>query len=45
VDPLTGQARNVWTGPAQRYWTNGVGDVINSNSQPNASWHEIQPTQ
>jgi hypothetical protein len=45
VDPLTGQARNVWTGPAERYWTNGVGDVINSNSQPNASWHEIQPTQ
>jgi hypothetical protein len=45
VDPLTGEARNVWTGPAQRYWTNGVGDVINSNSQPNASWHEIQPTQ
>jgi hypothetical protein len=45
IDPMTGQARTVWTGPASRYWANGLGDVINSNSQPNASWHEIQPTQ
>jgi hypothetical protein len=44
IDPMTGQARTVWTGPADHYWANGLGDVINSNSQPNASWHEIQPT-
>jgi hypothetical protein len=45
IDPLSGQARTVWTGPAGHYWANGLGDVVNSNSQPNASWHEIQPTQ
>jgi hypothetical protein len=45
IDPMTGQARQVWTGPAGHYWTNGVGDVVNSNSQPSASYHEIIPTQ
>jgi hypothetical protein len=37
------EARNVWTGPAGRYCTNALGDVVNSSSQPNASWHEILP--
>ncbi|MBV8495630.1 MAG: hypothetical protein JO361_02480 [Gammaproteobacteria bacterium] len=45
IDPLTGEARTVWTGPAGRYWVNGLGDVVNSNSQPSASFHEIQPLQ
>jgi hypothetical protein len=45
VDPLTGEARQVWTGPAGRYWANGLGEVVNSNSQPSASFHEIQPLQ
>ncbi len=45
IDPMTGQARSVWTGPAGRYWTDGVGDVVNSNTQPSGSWHEIQPLQ
>jgi hypothetical protein len=45
IDPMTGQARTVWTGPADHYWANGLGDVVNSNLQPNGSWHEIQPTQ
>jgi hypothetical protein len=44
VDPLTGESRIVWTGPAQHYWANGLGDVVNSNTQPSASWHEIVPT-
>jgi hypothetical protein len=45
IDPMTGQARTVWSGPAAHYWANGLGDVINSNSQPGPSWHEIVPTQ
>ena len=45
VDPLSGESRKVWTGPAAHYWVNGLGDVVNSNTQPSASWHEIQPTQ
>lgn len=28
---------HVWIGPAGHYWTNGMGDVINSNSQPDAA--------
>ena len=45
VDPLTGEARNVWTGPNERYWANGLGVVVNANTQPPGSWHEIQPRQ
>lgn len=45
IDPMTGQAHTVWSGPAGRYWTDAMGDVVNSNSQPSASWHEIQPLQ
>jgi hypothetical protein len=43
TDPLTGEARNVWTGPNANYWVNGVGQVVNSNSAPSASWHQLQP--
>jgi hypothetical protein len=45
IDPMTGQDRTVWTGPAGRYWVDGVGTVVNANAQPGASFHEIQPTQ
>jgi hypothetical protein len=45
MDPMTGQARTVWTGPAGRYWVDGLGNVVNANAQPGASFHEIQPTQ
>ena len=44
IDPLTGEAREVWTGPKSEYWTNGVGDVVNSNSQPSPGWHQLQTT-
>jgi hypothetical protein len=44
LDPLTGESREVWTGPKSQYWTNGWGEVVNSNSQPSAGWHQLQPT-
>ncbi|MGA7920952.1 MAG: hypothetical protein WCA38_14920 [Candidatus Acidiferrales bacterium] len=44
IDPLTGGAREVWTGPNSQYWTNGLGQVVNSNSQPPGNWHQLQPT-
>jgi hypothetical protein len=44
IDPLTGQSKNVWTGPASNYWTNGVGDVVNANGSPGAGWHQLQVT-
>lgn len=44
TDPLTGEHRDVWTGQAQNYWVNGVGQVVNSNSNPapNQNWHQLQ---
>ena len=44
IDPMTGEARNVWTGGAAHYYANGLGQVVNANSAPSASWHEINPT-
>ncbi len=45
VDPLTGESRNVWTGPQSGYWTNGVGDVVNSATAPSGGgWHQLQVT-
>ncbi len=44
IDPLTGAAREVWTGPNSQYWTNGLGQVVNSNSQPPGNWHQLQST-
>jgi hypothetical protein len=43
LDPLTGEAREVWTGTKSRYWANGLGTVVNSNESPSGNWHEIQP--
>jgi hypothetical protein len=42
VDPL-GNTRNVWTGPKNGYWTNGAGQVINSDLSPGAGWQPLQP--
>ncbi len=44
IDPLTGEAHEVWTGPNSQYWTNGLGQVVNSNSQPPGNWHQLSPT-
>jgi hypothetical protein len=41
IDPMTGEAKEVWTGPNSNYWTNGVGDVVNSVNGP-AGWHQLQ---
>lgn len=45
VDPLTGDARDVWTGPKANYWKNGLGTVVNSNTQPGPGWHQLQVLQ
>jgi hypothetical protein len=42
VDPF-GNTRNVWTGPKNGYWTNGTGQVINSDLSPGAGWQPLQP--
>lgn len=46
TDPLTGETRKVWTGTQSNYWVNGLGQVVNSNSNPapNQNWHELQVT-
>jgi len=45
VDPLTGEARDVWTGPKANYWKNGLGTVVNSNDQPGPGWRQLQVPQ
>lgn len=42
TDPLTGERREVWTGPSSNYWVNGVGEVVNSNAAPAAGWRQLQ---
>ena len=44
IDPL-GNPRDVWTGTKSRYWTNGTGQVINSDDPPSAGWQEMHPRQ
>ena len=45
VDPLTGQSRDVWSGPQSGYWTDGMGNVVNSASAPpGGAWHQLQVT-
>jgi hypothetical protein len=44
LDPMTGETREVWTGPASSYWSNSAGGVVNSNSSPGAGWHQLQVT-
>lgn len=41
-DPLTGEERDVWTGPNANYWVNGQGVVVNSANAPGAGWRPLQ---
>lgn len=43
IDPY-GNPRNVWTGPKSGYWTNGNGQVVNSDSSPGPGWQPLTPT-
>jgi hypothetical protein len=43
LDPITGESREVWTGPHNNYYTNGLGEVVNSNTAPSASWRQLTP--
>ena len=45
VDPLTGEHRDVSTGPKSGYWTNGLGQTRNSNTPPGPGWHPLTPRQ
>jgi hypothetical protein len=42
TDPLTGEQRDVWTGPRSNYWVNGTGQVVNSTDAPAAGWRQLQ---
>lgn len=44
IDPFTGEAKEVWTGPKLNYWTNGAGAVVNSTNAPAAGWQQMQVT-
>lgn len=44
IDPY-GNPRNVWTGTKNGYWTNGTGQVINSDLPPGAGWQPLQVRQ
>lgn len=44
IDPL-GNPRDVWTGPKTNYWTNGAGQVINSDDSPGAGWQQLRVKQ
>jgi len=41
IDPL-GNPRDVWTGSKSGYWTNGSGQVVNSDLSPGAGWREMR---
>lgn len=45
TDPLTGEQRDVWTGPKENYWVNGQGQVVNATNQPSGNWHQLQVVQ
>jgi hypothetical protein len=44
TDPATGETRKVWTGTQDNYWVNGLGQVVNSHSNPNPdqNWRQLQ---
>jgi hypothetical protein len=44
VDPLTGDQRQVWTGPSNQYWTNGKGQVVSSPTSPGPDFRPLQTT-
>ncbi|MBV8207551.1 MAG: hypothetical protein JO041_12215 [Acidobacteria bacterium] len=41
-DPLTGQARQVWSGTRNGFWVNGQGTVLNSDVTPGSGWRQLQ---
>ncbi len=45
TDPLTGEQRDVWTGPTANYWVNGQGQVVNAINAPAAGWRQLQTNQ
>ena len=45
TDPLTGEKRDVWTGPNSNYWVNGLGQVVNATNAPAAGWRQLQTSQ
>jgi hypothetical protein len=44
VDPM-GNPKDVWTGTKSRYWENGLGQTMNSDTPPPGNWHELTPRQ
>jgi len=44
LDPMTGESREVWTGPNGAYWTNSTGAVVNASGSPGTGWHQLQVT-
>jgi hypothetical protein len=44
IDPL-GNPHDVWTGTKSGYWTNGSGQVINSDLSPGAGWQQMHVQQ
>jgi hypothetical protein len=44
LDPMTGESREVWSGPNSGYWTNGSGAVVNASGSPGGGWRPLQVT-
>ncbi len=42
IDPLTGDQRQVWTGPSSLNWINGKGQVVNSPTAPGPDFRPLQ---
>jgi hypothetical protein len=42
TDPY-GNTRNVWTGSKSGYWSDGKGNVVNSDLSPGAGWQPLTP--
>jgi hypothetical protein len=42
TDPL-GNEHDVWTGPKSGYWTNGLGQTVNSDTSPGPGWEPLTP--
>ena len=43
IDPMSGQAFKVSTGPYNNYYRNGRGDIVNANVSPGIGFHQINP--
>ena len=42
TDPFACQAREIWKGTKNTYWTNGSGAVVNTDYSPGGGWHQIE---